>query len=906
MPLLPRLSSLWRNLFRKARTEQELTEEIDAYLEMLIEQKINAGLNPEEARRAALIELGGKEQVKEKVREARAGHQLETLGQDLRYAVRMLRRNPGFASIAVLLLALGIGANTAIFSVMDAVFLKSLPVKDPEQLVMLTHTPLSGNRGTDAGFFYESYKRFRDQDQTLSGVLAYYPLRLTVSVNGQPEPALSGQLVTGNYYTVFGVNAALGRTITPEDDQKPGAHPVCVISDGYWQRRFWRDPGVVGKTIHLSGLPFTIIGVTPPEFFGAEVGTSMDISVPATMRRQLVPGFGGNIGIDMQFRVLGRLRPETTLEQAQASLGLLYQQSMADWAASLGWEDPKERLTVVSGSKGLSELRRQFSQPLFALTCVAGLALLIACANVAGLLLARGVARRKEMAVRLTLGAGRLRLVRQLLTESLLLSSLGSLLGLLFAWWGDRLLLPLLSQSEIPLRLSLDPDLRLFGFTAAISALTGLLFGLAPALVATRIELQSALKQDPPGLSGRRAQSFGRVFVIAQVALSLLLLVGAGLFVRSLQKLQQAPTGFSRENVLVLKLEPTNSDFKMEYLPQLIAFYDELVRRVESLPGVRQASLVEYSPISRREWLTKKGRTPESSALMEVEARPGEKLRVGFMQVFPNSFATLGIPLVAGRDFGPQDSRESQEVAVINESVARHFFGSENPIGRRFSRYEDSPPQIEIIGVVRDAKYKSLREPSRPMFYVHYAQSQTGYGAMTLVAQTAGDPAPIAAAAQREARALDPAMPRYEAETLAAQLDVSLTQDRLVATLSSIFGLLALLLVCIGLYGVMAYGVARRTHEIGIRMALGASARQIMRLVLGETLWMVGIGLVIGLGVALVATRWVKSLLFGLQPHDPLTIGLAVLVLLAVAAVAGYLPARRAARVDPMVALRHD
>ncbi|HEU0176942.1 MAG TPA: ABC transporter permease [Blastocatellia bacterium] len=894
-----------RGLFLKRKLEQELEDEIRAHLDMQIEDNLRQGMSPDEARYEALRKFGGVEQVKESYRDRRTLSVVDSTLQDLRYALHMLRRSPGFAVVAILLLALGIGGNTALFSIVDAVFLKSLPVKAPEQLVMLTHTTHVMRLMSADGFFYGNYKRFRDQDQTLSGVLAYHPLRLTVSVNGQPEPALSGQLVTGNYYTVLGVNAALGRTISPEDDQKPGAQPVCVISDGYWQRRFGRDPGVVGKTIHLSGLPFTIIGVTPPEFFGAEVGTAMDISVPATMRRQLVPGFFGDDAIDSQFRVLGRLRPEATLEQAQVSLGLLFQQSMADLAASLGSEDPKERLTVVSGSKGLSELRRQFSQPLFALTCVAGLALLIACANVAGLLLARGVARRKEMAVRLTLGAGRLRLVRQLLTESLLLSSLGSLLGLLFAWWGDRLLLPLLSQREIPLRLSLDPDLRLFGFTAAISALTSLLFGLAPALVATRIELQSALKQDAPGLSGRRAQSFGQVFVIAQVALSLLLLVGAGLFVRSLQKLQQVPTGFSRENVLVLKLEPTNNSVSKLDTPQLTAFYNELLRRVEALPGVRQASLVEYSPISRREWLMK-GRTPETKWPLEVEGRPGEKLKAGSMSVYPNSFATLGIPFIAGRDFGPQDSRESQEVAVISESVARHFFGAENPIGRRFTPYTDSPPQIEIIGVVRDAKYKSLREPSGPMFYMPYAQFGPASGSMTLVVRTAGDPVPIAVAAQREARTLDPAMPRYEAETLAAQLDVSLTQERLVATLSSVFGLLALVLVCVGLYGVLAYDVARRTHEIGIRMALGANARQIVRLALGETLWMVGIGIVIGLGATWAATRWVASLLFGLQPQDPLTIGLAVLVLLAVAAVAGYLPARRATRVDPLVALKYE
>jgi predicted permease len=518
------------------------------------------------------------------------------------------------------------------------------------------------------------------------------------------------------------------------------------------------------------------------------------------------------------------------------------------------------------------------------------------------------------MAVRLALGAGLLRLMRQLFIESLLLSGLGSLLGLLLAWRLTRLLLPLLSPGEIPIYLSLDPDLRLLSFMAGVVALTSMLFGLAPALVATRIELQSTLKQDSQTISGRRALSFGRFFVIAQVATSLLLLIGAGLFVRSLQKLQQAPTGYARENVLVLKLEPIHSNGAWEYRLQLSALYDELLRRAKAMPGVVQASLVGYSPISRREWLVM-GEGLGAWRQIYVEGQPLQsetETTINWMQVFPDSFAALGIPLVAGRDFGPHDTRQSPLVAVINESMARRFFGAANPIGQRFGwtgydggqRLRSEP--FEIIGVVKDAKYISLRQEDRPMFYVPFAQLDTGMGQMTLVVRTAGDIAPIAAAIQRETRALDPAMPRFEVETLAAQLDASLTQERLVATLSSVFGLLALVLVCIGLYGVMAFDVARRTHEIGIRMALGASARRVVQLVLGETLRLVGIGVVIGLGAALVATRWVKSLIFGLQPHDPLTIGLAVLLLLAVAAVAGYLPARRASRVDPMVALRHD
>jgi predicted permease len=833
--------------------------------------------------------------------------------QDLRFGARMLLKSPGFTLIAALLLALGVGANTAIFSVIDAVSLRMLPVKEPGRLVLLSRS--GGGRQTD-NFTYDMYEQFRDHDRTLSGVTAYYPLRLTVSVEGRQEPALSGQLVTGGYYEVLGVNAALGRTIAPDDDRALGAHPVCVISDGYWRRRFGRDSGVVGRTIHLSGYPFTVIGVTPPEFFGAEVGASMDITAPLTMQEQVTPGVRSFMnGGASQLRVLGRLRAGATMEQAQASLGLLYQQYMADKFKQLSSfnkgkpPDPKmlaERLHVTFGGNGLSALRRQFSQPLFALMGIVALALLIACANVAGLMLARAIARRKEMAVRLALGAGRLRLMRQLLTESALLAGFGGLLGLLFAWWGTRLLPPLLSQGEIPIHLSIKPDLRLLGFTAATALLTGVLFGLAPAFSATRVELQSALKQDTQAASIRGARlSLGQIFVVAQVTLSLLLLVGAGLFVRSLQKLREVETGFAHENVLVLKLEPVGSNDKWRTFVPLTALYDELLRRVKSLPGVEQASLVGYSPMSRREWLVM-GENPGNMSEISPQGYtpgPDEEMDIHWMQAYPNSFATLGIPLVAGRDFSPQDDRQSQRVAVINESMARRFFGNENPIGRRFSVRTG---EIEIIGVAKDVKYRSFRDPGRPMFYQPFHQANTGRGQMTLVVRTTGDTAPIAAAMQREARALDPAMPMFTAETLNAQLDASLAQERLVAMLSSLFGLLALALACIGLYGVMAYDVARRTREIGVRMALGASARRVAQLVLRETMWLVGIGVVIGLGAALAATRWVNSLLYGLQPHDPLTIGLAVLTLLIVAAIAGYLPARRASRVDPMVALRHD
>jgi len=853
--------------------------------------------------------------------------------QSLRYGVRMLLKHPGFTCVAALTLALGIGANTAIFSLIDAVLLKMLPVNNPERLVLLGR---ARDGRTNTQFPYRTYKQIRDQNEILSGLLAWRPLRLSVSVDGQPEPAVAGQLVSGNYYSVLGVNAALGRTITPDDDRAPGESPVCVISYNYWRRRFAGDPAVIGKIIHIGGAPFTVIGVTPPEFFGLEVGSSLDVSVPLMMQQQVMPGIRSYVdGADPNsfFKVMGRLRPGLAPQQAQAGLSALYGRLCAEYAAS-NWGfkfSPylwlEEKLVLESGARGLSELRWQFSRQLLALMIVVALVLAVACANVAGLLLARAVARRKEIAIRLALGVGRLRLVRQLLVESVLLSSLGALLGLLFAYWGTRLLLPLLSQGEIPVRLNLSPDVRMLGFTIAVATLTGVLFGLAPAVLATRVDMNSTLKNEASGLSGRGAHlTFGKIFVVSQVALSLLLLIGAGLFVRSLRKLQQVDAGFARENVLVMKLEPVGSDSKS---PQLAVRYGELLRRVEALPGVKLASLVGYSPMSRREWLVM-GQTPETSNQMKIRdytPQPGEEMIIPWMQVYPNSFATLGIPLVAGRDFGSQDNVQwrpanicppearAPQVGIINESMARRFFGAENPVGRRFgfsnsvascsgASEPDPASQIEIIGVVKDVKYASLRNEGRAMFYLPYYQATTGRGQMTLVARIAGDSTSVAAAVRREARAMDPGAPMFEVETLATQVAASLQRERLLATFSSGFGLLALLLSCLGLYGILSYAVARRTNEIGVRMALGADRRDVLWLVLSDALRLVLIGAALGIPAALAASRLVASQLFGISAADPGAIVAATLALLAVAAVACYLPARRATRVDPLVALR--
>jgi predicted permease len=914
MAMLNKLRLRLRALFFKSKMEEELDEEVRFHLEREIEENIARGMSREEARYAALRSFGGIERVKEESRDERGIRLLDEVRQDLRYGLRILLKKPGFTVVVVITLALGIGANTAIFSLINAVLLKMLPVKNPEQLVLFNQD--NGGTRSDS-FSYSAYKLFQDHNDVLSGVLAYYPLRLTVSVDGQPEPAVSGQLVTGNYYAVLGVNAVLGRTIVPDDDQMPGEHPVCVISYNYWQRRFARDPAIVGKTIHLSGAPFTIIGVTPPEFFGLEVGSSLDVSIPVMMQEQVTPGIrsfmqdGNN-----RFRVMGRLRSGIIMQHAQASMGLLYQQFLADRFARLSSSSKgkkpnqsmlEQRLVLASGSRGLSELRRQFSQPLLVLMSMVALVLLIACANVAGLMLARAVARRKEIAVRLVLGAGRLRLIRQLLTESILLASLGGVLGLFFTYWGTRLLLPLLAQGEIPLHLDLNPDVRVLGFTAVLAVLTGVLFGLAPAYQATRVDLQTTLKNDSQDLSGRGANlTFGEAFVIAQVALSLLLLIGAGLFVRSLQKLQQVDAGFARENVLVLKLEPVGSNRKT---PQLAALYEELLRRVGALPSVRLTSLVGYSPMSRREWLVM-GQNPETDNqiyLQDYMPQHNEDMRIHWMQVYPNAFGALGIPLIAGRDFNPQDSQGAKKVAVINESMAHRFFKNENPIGRRFGfRGPENSGEIEIIGVVKDTKLNSLREEGRPMFYQPFYQANTGRGQMTLVVRTSGNPMQVAAAVRREARTLDPAMPMFEVETLATQIAATLRQERLVATLSSCFGLLALLLACLGLYGILSYAVARRTNEIGIRMALGAERSDVLWLVLRDALRLALIGIVLGILAALAAARLVSSQLFGISAADPLTLSLAILMLLVVAALASYLPARRATKVDPLLALRRQ
>src|SRR5262245_35669091 len=907
MPLLSRLFSLWRNLFRKARKDQELTEEIDSYLEMLIEQKIDEGLDPAEARRAALIELGGREQVKERVRDVSAGHLIETLWRDLRYGLQMLRRDPGFTAAAVFSLALGIGANTAIFSLMDAVLLKMLPVKNPEQLFLLERRGVQRNDNEGNGLSYAFIEQLRAHRAVLAGVCAFdVSNRISVAADGQVEVA-HPQVVSGSFFATLGVNAVFGRVLTDDDDKIPGGHPVLVISYNYWQRRFARDPAIVGKSVTVNGHPFTIIGVTPPDFFGVTVGESPDIWAPTMMWAQLNPGDSIEWYLkNVQPRVLARLKPEVSEPQARAALTKLLQQSlMAEGGSQLSPERRQalrqQSVALKPASQGLSRLRERFSKPLRNLMAVVGLILLIACANVANLLLARATARKKEIAVRLALGASRFRLIRQLLTESLLLAFIGGALGLLFALWGSDFLLALVGSGRNPVILKLTLDARALGFTAAVSLLAGILFGLAPAWRATRVDLTPALKDAARGSGAGSRLKLGKTLVVVQVALSLLLLIGAGLFARSLGKLKSLDAGLNKENVLLVSTDPRMIGYQGRQIADL---YRRMLEGVKSIPGVRSASRSNQGLLSTggtNASVVVQGRAerPEDNAFS-----PAGRGAPFLCEVGPEYFETVGMTILQGRGLTLQDEVNAPRAAVINETFARYYFGDENPIGRRFGFSQETSGQIEIVGVVKDAKYNSLREPGLRTFYIPYIEEARTWGSATFQIRTAADPTGVIAAVRQKAREIDANLPLFNIKTLAKQVDESLAQERLIGAVSSFFGLLALMLAAVGLYGVMAYAVNQRTHEIGVRMALGAHRVAVMRIVLRQGMKLVLIGAGLGLAASLAVTLVIASQLFDVTPTDPVTFVGAPLLLLIVSLAACFAPARRATRVDPLIALR--
>ena len=834
--------------------------------------------------------------------------------QDLRYGLRMLLKKPGFTLIAVLSLALGIGANTAIFSLLDAVLLKSLPVQEPDRLVLFGK---GENMGLNNGFpdqswdlfSYPFYRRVQQRSDVFAGVAGMLSIPWTVhgfvdsnESNGEIEQ-LQVQLVSGTYFPVLGVNAALGRVLTDADDQTPGGHPVAVISHALWSQRLGEDPNAIGRTVSIDNIAYTIVGVAPREFFGTTVGVAPDLWVPLAMEKQMPPAhWNGRDSEDAQsLFLIARLNDDVSAEQASGVVNLLFKQTLETWA---GPQPPPQRVRAMQNARveltpagrGLSILREQFSLSLKVLMGVVALVLLIASANVANLLLAQGAARAKEFAVRAAVGAGRMRLVRQLFTESALLAIFGGLIGVGLSWWGSRLLLLMASNGPEALPVDVTPNVRVLGFTFAASVLCAVVFGTAPALRASRIEPNTSLKGGKNTAPSTLRNPLGKAFVVAQVALSLVLLVGAGLFVRTLINLQRIPSGFNQENVLLFQVDTSATGLKGDD-PKVPALLSEVEQNVKAIPGVQAASFAFFT-FNQGAWTTP-AFSREANTL-ESDIRVIRNNIVG-----QDFFTVMGLPLVLGRGFGPQDTAKSQQVAVISEAMAKRVFPSGSPVGKRFGiSGPESTEEIEVIGVVKDAKYGTLKEQLRPMAYYPHAQRPDVLG--NLVVRFSGSAGAVVSQVRQTIRQVDRNLPIDDVVTLSEQVGRSLVQQKLVARLATFFGLLALLLACIGLYGVMSYGVARRTNEIGIRMALGARTISVLWLVLRESLVLVAIGLMVGVLASLTVTKTAASLLYELKPNDPLTIALATLLLAAVAALAGYLPARRAARVDPMVALRDE
>jgi predicted permease len=905
----------WRWSARRRQREAELERELRDHLDLEAEEQQAAGVSPEEAAYAARRALGNTTQIKEDVRTAWGFQWLETLLQDLRYGLRQLRRNPGFTAVAVLTLALGIGANTAIYSFIDALVLRMLPVRHPQDLVLFGPGDQSGNSDNFPDsemhlFSYPIYREIQRKNRVFSGVAAFGSneagLHGTVGASRELE-TMEVELVSGTYFEVLGVNPFLGRLLTDADDQTLGEHPVAVMSYGWWNSRFSRDPAILGKILTIGPTVYTIIGVTPPKFFGTTVGRSPDLWIPLQMH-DLIDTGPHKIG-DKFYRsldVIARLTPGVTRAQAAANVNLVLKNILHEYAGSeLSPEQlqhiRKAHITLYSAATGNSLLREHFSKPLWMLMAIVGLVLLIACANIANLLLARATERQREIAVRMAMGAGRTRLIRQLLTESVLLAGAGGILGILFAEWACPFLLAVFSRTQHVLALDVSLDIPVFTFTTLVSLGCAILFGILPALRSTQVELTPALKGGRGAMRAYDRSLTGRALIVSQAALSLVLLVGAGLFVRSLITLANVNAGFNKQGVLLFRVDPSATGYTDGF--RLANMYRQIEQRVDALPGVRASSFSIFA-FHQGSW--------DDSAWAEgYAAAPGSQHDASFNAVGPGYFAAMGLPILAGRGFGPQDTAASPRVAVINETMARRFFSGGSPVGKRFGMSgPEHSNDIEVVGVVRDAKYYALDEAPEAFAYYPYTQYTPHWGIGLYLREFevrySGDPQAVAPAVRRAMSEVTRNLPIGNVQTLADQVDASITVRRLVAELSAFFGLLAVFLACIGIYGLTSYAVSRRTNEIGIRMALGAEKSDVLRMVVGQGLRLALIGAGIGIVGALALTRFLASLLYGVTPTDPLTFVAVSLILIAVALVACYIPARRAAKVDPMVALRYE
>ena len=924
--------------FRKHRAEQELDEELRFHLEKQVELNIAAGMSPDAARRQALVEFGGVQQTKERVREISWGYPLEALLQDVRYGLRMLRKNPVFTAIAVLTLGLGIGMNTSIFSLIDSILFRSLPASRPEDLVLLRwhahHQPkLHGhssygdcpnNRSANnpnpngCSFSLPFFTIARSQTNLFSGITAFaHAPQLDLSGNGAATIVNNAQFVSGEFFSTLGIKAALGRTLEPADDT-PASASAVVLSYGYWQSAFGGSRTAVGRTIRLNGLPFTIVGVAQQGFSGLSPGSQFDLWVPLATRPHLTPRWmpKDDGGGSWWLILVARTKPGVSVQQAQTAVSLLYRNETLHEEKPLYAEADAPGVDVVPAQQGLEGFRRTALPPLYILMLAVALVLLIACANIAGLLLARAAGRSKEIAVRLMLGARRSRLVAQLLVESLLLSFAGGALGLLLARWGTYGLMVIATRfNSGPPPFNPQLDGRVLAFTAGTAILTGLFFGLIPALRSLRLDLTPALKTgsgaSAAGISGSKWYSLGNALVVAQVSLAIVALITAGLLVRTLRNLEKVNLGFDAHNVLVFGLNPTLAGYKGTQLDPL---YRDLQEKFAAVPSVTSVSYSWMALLTGGEWDTDihiPG-TPES-----------ERVDSDFMPVGPRFFETLRIPLLAGRDFSgadfsaaslrsarPPDSPPDPAAApipvIINETFARRFFPNINPLGRHVDEAmtEDKTrprgPGWDVVGVVGNTKYEGLRREISPTMYV----ASGGNGWFTI--RTAGDPMQIVPAIRDIINRRDNNLAMFRVATESQQIDKLVFFDRLLARFSTAFGLLAVALACIGLYGLLSYEVTRRTREIGIRVAIGAQRSNVIRMVVVPGLLLATTGAAVGTGASLGVSRLLSSTLYEVNPGDPVTLVGSAIVLIVVALAACYFPARRATRVDPLVALRYE
>jgi len=829
---------------------------------------------------------------------------------DVRYALRQMRKSPGFTLVAVLTLALGIGANTGIFTLVNAVLLKSLPVPDPEQLFLVR---MSDRLAENTRF---SYPQFRDMraalPQAASVAAMTWPSDFYANFGNRQPEMVRGQLVSGNYFQTIETYPALGRLLTVDDDRTVGGSPVAVISYGCWQRRFGQDRNLIGRKIIVNGMPLEIVGVAAPGFFGAKAGTAPEFWLPTMMQSavhyaqhysQTEAAEFDKPWIAQQdiswLQLIVRVKSPQALPQADAALNQLFRQDFE--RAVLKLTDPQERraflrtrLELEPGGRGLPSLRRSFSQSLTVLMGTVGLVLLIACANLANLLLARAAVREREIAVRLSLGATRARLVRQLLTECVLMSGFGAVLGVGVAYWCSAVLPKWASSGATPISLNLAPDARVLFFSTAVALLTGFLFGLAPAVQGTRVEPARALKASARGFAGSgRGWSLKQTLVASQVALSLVLLVGAGLFLRTLRNFSELDPGFDRDHILTVWLDTHMAGYKQE---QLSALYERLIERVEAIPGVRSASLASCGLAI--------GCGDSSDIYLPGIPHTNGETDAQERRVSHHFFDTVGIPLVEGRDFATTDNEKTLAVTIVNQTFVREFLKDKNPIGQYFGYDTANDHRFQIVGVVKDARVNDIRESAPPMIY--HSIAQDAIDVESLDVRTFADPSRLISQVRQAVRGVDPNLPIGGIATLAEQVSSNLAQQRLIARLTTIFGVLALGLACLGLYGVMSYTVARRTSELGIRLALGSTRWSALWVVLRESFIVIGAGILVGACLSLAGTRLVSSMLFGLSPHDPLTLAAAAMLLLLVSVASGLLPAWRAAQVDPMAALRHE